>query len=198
MRYTRSGAGLEPRASSDTIDGVTSNAPGVTMGGNGDSSPITSDRSSASTGGIRSITGDVGSRGNAPSRSMTGSASIRCAGGVLPEHWREFASPGLAAFLPATPALQKSPDSDSGLLYASRMAPPQRRRPGPAGKGPRKQLTVRLPVGLGERLEAVAKTRGEPMGDLVADLVGAHIEELEGKSGLAAQEELSIDFRKTA
>lgn len=40
--------------------------------------------------------------------------------------------------------------------------------------------------------------RGEPMGEIVVELVEAHIDELEGKSGLAAQEELSIDFRSTA
>lgn len=78
------------------------------------------------------------------------------------------------------------------------MAPQQRRRPGPTGKGPRKQLTIRLPVGLRERLEAVSSMRGEPMGEIVVELVEAHIDELEGKSGLAAQEELSIDFRSTA
>lgn len=74
----------------------------------------------------------------------------------------------------------------------------RRRKPGPAGKGPREQITVRLPIGLKERLDAVSATTGKAVNDLVATCVEAHVDELEGKSGVSAQAELEIDFRKTA
>lgn len=78
------------------------------------------------------------------------------------------------------------------------MTSPHRKKTGPKGKGPRRQLTVRLPVGLRDRLEALSLAREEPMGEIVVELVDAHIDELEGNSGLSPQEELDLDFRARA
>lgn len=68
---------------------------------------------------------------------------------------------------------------------------------GPRGKGPRDQITIRVPIGIKDRLVVIAEARDESVIDVVSALIVAHINELEEGSDVSAQEQLDIDFRAT-
>jgi len=57
-----------------------------------------------------------------------------------------------------------------------RTTPMERKKPGPAGKGPRKQVAVRLPHELADAAQEYAAQRGmtfnDWVGEMLADLTG--------------------------